>query len=117
MGPVSWAERAACVGKPTEWWFPVGVGRGNAGGVRAQDTPDAQRAIAVCQGCPVQVECLAEGLAQPRAQRHGIWGGQLLTDRSQRDARKAHVSHGRKGYAAGCRCEVCVEVGKPARAS
>lgn len=52
-GP-AWQRHAACLGKPTEWWFPEGRGSGPS------------KALEVCEGCPVRVRCaewaIAEGL-------------------------------------------------------
>lgn len=56
----AWAERAACIGKPIDWWFPDG----------ATLTPEAK---AICETCPVQTECLRHAVRHNEA--HGIWGG------------------------------------------
>jgi hypothetical protein len=57
---MSWREDAACLGEPTEWWFP-----------EPGDQPDA-RAIYLCTGvCPVRDECEAASATE----RHGWWAG------------------------------------------
>lgn len=77
-GPSSmgWADQGACVGKPTEWWFPYGT-----------SFPDA-RAVAVCAVCPVAVQCLAWALAH---HEQGTWAGTTVDDRDRirRRARRA----------------------------
>jgi hypothetical protein len=57
---MEWKDRAACRGKPTEWWFPLEGG--DTSGL------DARR---VCAACPVQAECAQAGAAGEQ----GIWGG------------------------------------------
>ena len=37
-------------------------------------------ATAICAGCPVKAECLAEGM-KPENIEHGIWGGLLAGER------------------------------------
>lgn len=57
---MTWLERAACAGKPTEWFFPSrSTQRMYADGKR------------VCAACPVRVECLDAGRDEPV----GLWGG------------------------------------------
>lgn len=72
---MAWMESAACLGHDPETWFPL---QGDCGS-RTRD------AVAICRGCPVREECLAEGL------RHesGIWGG--TTERSRRKIRRARA--------------------------
>lgn len=61
--PGPWATLAACRGAPDRnRWFP-GPGPGSA---------DA--AIAVCDACPVEPDCLA--YAYRWRIEHGVWGGQ-----------------------------------------
>lgn len=59
-----WRERAACRGKPVDWWVPshgpVGI---------TLYTPDAAR---ICAACPVRTECLDFAIEH---QEHGYWGG------------------------------------------
>jgi len=63
-----WAERAACIRYPADWWH-------------SDDPFDQQQAVSVCATCPVQRECLnyaqdwREDATQTRP--HGIWGGLL----------------------------------------
>ena len=69
-GP-AWQRDAACLGKPTEMFFPEGKGTGPG------------EALKVCAGCPVRVECYewaeAEGFV------YGVFGG--LSERQRRAAR------------------------------
>ncbi len=57
---------AACRGMDVNIFFTE---RGDVAGVR--------RAKAVCEGCPVQAECLAYALRQPHSLQ-GIWGGKAM---------------------------------------
>ncbi len=49
---MTWREHAACIDAPTDWFFPR----------LPWDTTD--RALALCMGCEVRVECLMEALAE-----------------------------------------------------
>lgn len=62
----SWAARAACrAGSPDEL-FAKGAAQ--------------QSAKAICQGCPVVAECLADAL--DNRTEYGVWGG--MTERERR---------------------------------
>lgn len=76
LGPLpgGWANRAACRGLPTGWFFPD----------RGEPVADAQ---AVCATCPVAGDCLAWAVAVP--EKMGIWGG--TTGRTRRKARMARM--------------------------
>ena len=73
-----WAEQAACKGfrlehGTEEWtrsWFPE---KGN------HQTKAVQRALAICDECPVQAECLQYSLDANLV--HGIYGGTTPQDR------------------------------------
>jgi WhiB family transcriptional regulator, redox-sensing transcriptional regulator len=65
-----WVRSAACAGMDPEWWF---ADRGTAA---------ARRAMQVCAGCPVLLECAAWAAAI--GADWGIWGGR---HRSARDTR------------------------------
>jgi WhiB family transcriptional regulator, redox-sensing transcriptional regulator len=73
MGPVlpvepqAWYERAACLGKDADCFFPEKGG----------STREAKR---ICQTCEVRVECLQYALAND--ERFGIWGG--MSERERR---------------------------------
>ncbi len=78
----SWAESAACLGKPGDWWFPDHeVKRGRpANGVRpGAASGDAIRAIEICASCPVQGQCLRHAIREN--EDHGIWGGRTQEQR------------------------------------
>lgn len=71
----TWQEEAACRGLPPKWFFPVPIG------TRPVPTRKSmQKALNVCDGCPVGKngtdECFA--WAMENGQRDGIWGGRLL---------------------------------------
>lgn len=72
-----WREHAACQGHTPSLWFPEG---GTPG-------PATQRALQICQSCPVQLQCLEHALALP--ERHGIWGGMTETERARRPMRRS----------------------------
>lgn len=55
-----WRDDAACRDQDPELFF-------------ALDDTTAQRALAICAGCPVRSACLEHALAN--GERHGIWGG------------------------------------------
>lgn len=56
-----WRQSASCRGRDLEWWF-------------AKPTSARSRtAVALCQACPVQRECLAAGLLY--REEFGVWGG------------------------------------------
>ncbi|WP_329128225.1 WhiB family transcriptional regulator [Streptomyces sp. NBC_01465] len=62
----SWREKAACRGTDAEQLFA--------------DSVQQKRAKALCNGCPVRVECLTEAL-DARVE-FGVWGG--MTERERR---------------------------------
>jgi Transcription factor WhiB len=78
-----WRARAACRGVDPELFFPAA----ERGPVRAVQVAAAK---AVCAGCPVRTECLAEALARIP---YGIAGG--LTENERRRLR-THDSHVRQ---------------------
>ena len=58
-----WRNRGLCAGHPErECWFP-----------EEYSGAAAARAIAICQACPVRVECLE--FAIKTRQSEGVWGG------------------------------------------
>jgi len=64
-----WRELAACAGREDNLFFPVN---------------EAERSLvvaakAVCEGCPVQDECLAYAIET--GQNEGIWGGRTSSER------------------------------------
>ena len=64
-----WASRAACLGLPTEMFFPER-------GERPKEVFD------LCRRCPVRVECADLGLRCQESQfDYGIWGGTTSRDR------------------------------------
>jgi len=63
-----WAERAACIRYPADWWH-------------SDDPFDQKQAVNVCAECPVRQACLAfaQGWHRDDTQTRpfGIWGGLL----------------------------------------
>lgn len=84
-------KNGACVGHPTEWWFP-------AKAPRREDWINIRIARQICESCEVRVECLEYAI---EAEEHyGIWGAMApeqrkLEIRRRRKAglmvRKRHV--------------------------
>jgi WhiB family redox-sensing transcriptional regulator len=76
-----WVTRAACRGRDPEMWFD---GRRAASlpakSQRRRFNPDAELAKAICESCPVRLECLREAVAAQLP--WGIFGG--LTWRQRR---------------------------------
>ena len=71
------AERAACIGKPQEWWFP---GDGTAGGCGGRWA--YRQAREVCDTCPVKGKCLAFALEHETGYRPvGMFGGKSPKER------------------------------------
>jgi len=76
MWQSSWNAQAACRGSDPDSLFVQGAAQ--------------NRAKAVCMGCPVRTECLADAL--DNRIEFGVWGG--LTERERRSLlrRRANVS-------------------------
>lgn len=62
----TWMKEAACRGADTNLWFPEK-------GHQAQ----YKQAVAVCNRCPVRIECAEYGATE----QYGIWGGMNLKQR------------------------------------
>ncbi|MGH8973674.1 MAG: WhiB family transcriptional regulator [Acidimicrobiia bacterium] len=61
---------AACRGAPAHWFFPAAEG---------DEADPYVAARALCQGCPVRLECLAWAIET--RERHGMWGGHAPAER------------------------------------
>lgn len=61
-----WMKQAACRGADTNLWFPEK-------GQQAQ----YKEAVAICDGCPVRIDCAEYGWNE----QYGIWGGMNLKQR------------------------------------
>lgn len=75
----SWRNRAACRGSNAHGesvvFFPT-------------RTTDGQQAKEICAACPVRVECYHDWTKMPPAmQKHGIWAGKTVKDRSRDKAK------------------------------
>lgn len=62
LGPRDWVDDAACRGINTELFFQTEGTR---------DPAELRAVKRLCDRCPVQLDCLAYGLAEPS----GVWGG------------------------------------------
>lgn len=60
-----WREKALCIGKDTNLFFPES-------GIRAA-IKQARMMKSVCYACPVRLECLNYAVA--KGEEFGIWGG------------------------------------------
>lgn len=63
-----WRAQAACLDHDTDAFYP-------------SNGWNQKRAMAICDSCPVQAECLGEALAH--ADQHGVWGGRSERARHQ----------------------------------
>ncbi|MER5888057.1 WhiB family transcriptional regulator [Streptomyces sp. NPDC001941] len=75
-----WHEDAACRGMDPEELFG--------------DTTGQKRATAVCRGCAVRIECLAEAL--DHGLEWGVWGGMTERERRALLRRRPHVASWRQ---------------------
>lgn len=64
----NWLERALCVNRDPEWFYPVSQDHRSKEYIQ-----HVRRAAAVCALCPVMDECFR--YAQALGEQHGIWGG------------------------------------------
>lgn len=72
----AWEKQAACLGKPTDHWFP----EVNSQSRRTKSAIAVEnRAKRICAMCPVRRECLTD--AVKRREEFGIWGGTVPGDR------------------------------------
>lgn len=110
MKDTQWMAEAICRQVDPELFHPETSGQG----ARQQ----AQQAKAVCRECPVRQECFT--FAVETGQRHGVWGGELLSSSRFRGKRAGTmppkpIEHGTAGgYAAHLRrgiptCAACRE--------
>ena len=71
---LDWRTQAACLGRDPETFFP-----------QPADREGEDEAIAICWGCPVEADCLAEAMEaetyRPTSGRYGIWGGKTPQQR------------------------------------
>lgn len=72
----TWRTRAACRGTDVSLWFPAPAAR-TASVLELRRVRDAK---AICEGCPVQQECLDYALGHTIW--HGVWGA--LTEQERR---------------------------------
>lgn len=75
---ISWFEHAACVGEPTEIFFPESGKKG-----------DALEAERICMGCPVRKQC--SEYADELDVEHGIWGGESRQQIAKTRTAKKHI--------------------------
>ena len=66
----AWMLDGLCIDGNPEWWFPT-----------PGDRKRTERAVAVCQVCPVRVRCLTYALETDSP--YGIFGGQTEAQRKQ----------------------------------
>lgn len=76
-----WHLDAACSTKPQEWFFG---GEEQPGKRRHRPTlsmPEIKRAKAICNNCPVMLEC--QTYALENREEFGVWGGTTKRDRDR----------------------------------
>lgn len=75
----------SCIGKPTEWWYPL-IGENDSVGRRkgwsTELNASTKKALEVCSTCPVKLQCLRYSLEW---EPFGIWGG--MTERQRQRLR------------------------------
>jgi WhiB family transcriptional regulator, redox-sensing transcriptional regulator len=87
-----WSARAACAGKPTEFFF----GHTGPDGRDERHNPVAlAEGRRTCNACPVREECLNEAL-DGGGDVYGMWGG---TTKTEREKLKRHIRR--------AKCPVC----------
>lgn len=106
-----WMVQAACRDRDLSWWFPWN-----------EHAKAAQRAIAVCAGCPVLSECAhyADGIGA----HYGIWAGVYRLE--QRGYQQSHLQLKPHGTVAAYRrharhgeqpCDLCKDANRLAAAA
>lgn len=83
----SWPEDAACAGMDTNLFVIDDKRRHRAGYASPQTRVKLANALAVCRGCPMRAECLAEMLLWPDPPRDII-----IAALEPRDARRAWLA-------------------------
>jgi WhiB family transcriptional regulator, redox-sensing transcriptional regulator len=106
-GPVPWMARAACVGTVTrpddDVFFAPSIEEavGCAKAAAAEAGRREVLAVAICNRCPVQRECLRYAVAT--RQQHGVWGGRTpeqlhrLIAKAGDGAQRMRIDHGTRG--------------------
>lgn len=80
---MNWRASALCAQTDTRLFYP-------------EHGEPVSKAKAVCQACPVRIECLEDAL--DRHERFGVWGG--LTEKERRPIREARAAARRAERAA-----------------
>lgn len=79
-----WTDRAACLPHNPDMWFNVNPRQ------ETRPSRDTLRALAICRGCPVRVECLNRALDDEADHpREGIWGGLTPLERDELAEKRA----------------------------
>jgi hypothetical protein len=75
---LSWRRLAACRPWPASWWLPDGEGKPN------YRSPEAKRAVQICEGCVVRDDCYALAMnTEYQGQRYGIYGATTPAERDR----------------------------------
>lgn len=92
----AWRAEAACAGHDRALWFPVGRGMHPYAAARA-----------ICEGCVVREQCLAEALALPAGyDADGMFGGLTPEERAKMRDRRLRLAEIPHGTAAGYKAEI-----------
>jgi WhiB family redox-sensing transcriptional regulator len=101
-----WRQARACLGVPTEVFFPEIQGNSRAAWLSART---------ICASCPVIEQCRSycdEQEAQPDVLPYGMWAGETPGERKYRRYETQSFGtavHGtRSMWTRGCRCQPCV---------
>lgn len=72
-------KNGACLGYPTDWWFPEKS-------MTSQQYRDMAQAKEICNTCAVRQECL--DYAIEAGEYYGVWGGMSATAREKEVERR-----------------------------
>lgn len=72
---------AMCLGKPTEWWYPIRDGKTSE--ELSEISRNMKRAMKICRQCPEIVKCAKYSLDNNEV---GIWGG--MGEKTRKRARR-----------------------------
>jgi hypothetical protein len=82
IGDEEWMNNAACLGYAKlghNWWWSPSTGEDSSHRLMR-----VARALSVCEGCPVQDQCISYGLSLPASEAADvIWGRTYKTDRER----------------------------------
>lgn len=84
---MSHPERNCASGHPDDWFPAMAEDNGPPVGKTQRSRNRVRMARALCDGCPVAVQCLQHALDND--ERHGVWGGTTPRQRADMLGRQA----------------------------